>query len=159
MSSLSKRGQKSQNGRGERIFDAVADFAIFRERISYFSLKYWAIRLSEVFEARKKTVLRGEAYAWTPVFEVFDKLCKVGVYPYLSFIIYLSALLMFELNEVVRSRLIGSKSCDRIVIIFETQMVQPMTVHSLIGLLIVNLCVNACFDVYEAGNGHEIRVH
>ena len=32
-------------------------------------------------------------------------------------------LLMFELNETVRGRLIGLKSWDRIVIIFETQMV------------------------------------
>ena len=36
---------------------------------------------------------------------------------------------MFELNEAVRGRLIGPKSLDRIVIIFETQMVQPVTVH------------------------------
>ena len=59
----------------------------------------------------------------------FDKLLKVAVSPYLGFILYLSTLLMFELNEAVRVRLIGPKSWDRIVIIFETQMVQPVTVH------------------------------
>ena len=43
-----------------------------------------------------------------------DKLREVGVSPYLGFIPYfipyLSTLLMFELNEAVRDRLIGSKS-------------------------------------------------
>ena len=33
---------------------------------------------------------------------------------------------MFELNEVVRGRLIGPKSWDRIVIIFETSNGQPV---------------------------------
>ena len=36
---------------------------------------------------------------------------------------------MFELNEAVRGRLISPKFWDRIVIIFETQMVPPVTVH------------------------------
>ena len=67
---------------------------------------------------------------WTPVLGFFDKLREVGVSPYLGFILYLSTLLMFELNEAVRGCLIGPKSWDRIVIIFETQMEQPVTVHS-----------------------------
>ena len=66
---------------------------------------------------------------WTPVLRSFNKLREVGVSPYLGFILYLSTLLMFELNEAVRGRLICPKSWDRIVIIFETQMVQPVTVH------------------------------
>ena len=40
------------------------------------------------------------------------------VSPYLGFIPSLSTLSMFELNEVVRGRLIGPKSWDRIVINF-----------------------------------------
>ena len=43
-------------------------------------------------------------------FESFDKLREVGVSPYLGFTLCLSTLLMFELNEAVRGRLIGSKS-------------------------------------------------
>ena len=66
---------------------------------------------------------------WASVLGSFVKLREVGVSPYLGFILYLSTLLMFELNEAVRGRLIGPKSWDRIVIIFESQMVQPVTVH------------------------------
>ena len=46
-------------------------------------------------------------------FEEFQKFQEVGVSPYLGFILRLSTLLMFELNEVVRGRLIGSKSWNR----------------------------------------------
>ena len=98
-------------------------------RESNFSLHLRAIRLSELFGTRRKAVLRREAYAWAPVLGSFVKLREVGVSPYLGFILYLSTLLMFELNEAVRGRLIGPKSWDQIVIIFETQMVQPVTVH------------------------------
>ena len=34
-----------------------------------------------------------------------------------------------------------------------------MTVHGLNGLLVVQSCVNVCFDVKKAENGREIRVH
>ena len=98
-------------------------------RMLDFSLSFRQIRQSEVFGARKKGALRGEVYAWVPDLRSFDKLREVGVSPYLDFILYLSTLLMFELNEAVRGRLIGPKSWDRIVIIVETQMVQPVTVH------------------------------
>ena len=114
--------------RGGRTYSGVAD-CFFRERTSDFSLKYRAIQQSEVFGARRKAVLCGEGNAWALVSWSFDKLCEVGISPYLSFILYLSTLLMFELNEDVRGYLIGPKSWDRIVIIFETQMVQPVTVH------------------------------
>ena len=66
---------------------------------------------------------------WAPVSWIFDKLREVGDLSYLGFILYLSTLLMFELNEAVGGRLIGPKSWDQIVIIFEIQMVQPVTVH------------------------------
>ena len=68
------------------------------------------IRPSEFVGTRRKVALRGEAYAWAPVLRVFDKLREVEVSPYLGFTLCLSTLLMFELNEAVRGRLIGSKS-------------------------------------------------
>ena len=98
-------------------------------RESNFSLHLRAVRLSEFFGTRRKAVLRGETYAWAPVLGSFVKLREVGVSSYLGFTLCLSTLLMFELNEAVRGRLIGPKSWDQIVIIFETKMVQPVTVH------------------------------
>ena len=91
-----------------------------------FSLELWEIRPSAVVGTRRKAALRGEAYAWVPDLRSLDKLREVGVSPYLGFILYLSTLLMFELYEVVRGRLIGPKSWDRIVIIFETSNGQPV---------------------------------
>ena len=79
------------------------------------SLKYRAIRPSAVFGTRRKAALRGEGFAWVPDLRSLDKLLEVGVSPYLGFILYLSTLLMFELNEAVRGRLIGPKCWDRIV--------------------------------------------
>ena len=38
---------------------------------------------SDFFGARRKVVLRGEAYVWTLVLRSFDKLREVGVLPYL----------------------------------------------------------------------------
>ena len=49
---------------------------------------------------------------------IFFKLLEVGFYPYLSFIIILSVLRMFESKEAVRGRLIGPKTWDRIIGIF-----------------------------------------
>ena len=79
------------------------------------SLKYREIRPSAVVGTRKKTALRGETYAWVPDLRSLNKLREVGVSLYLGFILCLSTLLMFELNEAVRGRLIGLKSWDRIV--------------------------------------------
>ena len=90
------------------------------ERECHFSLEYRAIRPSAVFGTRRKAALLGEAYAWVPDLRSLKKLREVGDSPYLGFILYLSTLLMFELNEAVRGHLIGPKSWDRIVIIFET---------------------------------------
>ena len=72
--------------------DAVAIFSDFRERVSHFSLDFREIRPSEVFGARRKVVLRGEAYAWAPVLRSFDKLREVGDLFYLGFTLYLSVL-------------------------------------------------------------------
>ena len=76
---------------------------------------------------------------WVPDLRSFLKLREVGVSPYLGFILYLCVFMMLELNEAVKGRLIGPKSWDRIVIIFETQMEQLVTVHGLIW--VDNLCV------------------
>ena len=91
------------------------------------SLESWEIRPSAVVGTRRReAALRGEGFVWVPDLRSLDKLLEVGVFPYLSFILYLSTLLMFELNEAVRGRLIGPKSWDRIVIIFETSNGQPV---------------------------------
>ena len=62
-----------------------------------------------------------------PGFASFDKLQEVGFSPYLSFYSHLNVLLMFQLNEAVRGRLIGPKTWDRIDRIFESKMEQPVT--------------------------------
>ena len=77
------------------------------------SLESWEIRPSKVVGARRKVALRGETYAWTSDLRSFKKLREVGVSPYLGFTLCLSTLLMFELNEAVKGRLIGSKSWNR----------------------------------------------
>ena len=60
----------------------------FSERESHFSLKYRAIRPSEFFGARRKAVLRDEAYTWAPVLGSFDKLHEVGVSSYLFYTLF-----------------------------------------------------------------------
>ena len=45
----------------------------------------------------------------------FFKLLEVGFSPYLGFIPILNVLRMFESKEVVRDRLIGPKTWDRII--------------------------------------------
>ena len=106
---------------------------ILREKTSNFSLKYRAIQPSKVFEARRKAILRGAGYAWTPDFRSFDKLREVGVSPYLGFILYLSTLLMFELNEAVRGRLIGLKSWNQNVRNFFYPFLWSVVVHGCLG--------------------------
>ena len=78
-----------------------------------FSLQSWQIRSLAVVGTRREAALRREGFAWVPNLRSLDKLLEVGVSPYLGFILYLSTLLMFELNETVRGRLIGSKSWNR----------------------------------------------
>ena len=80
-----------------------------------FSLGLQAIGPSKSFKPRRIAALRGEAYAWTPVLGSFVKLREVGVSSYLSFTLYLSVLMMFELIEAVSGHLIGPKSWDRII--------------------------------------------
>ena len=90
----------------------------FRERRTSFSLEIRAIRPSAIFGIRRKAVLREAGYAWTPDLRSFDKLCEVGVSPYLGFTLYLSVFQCFGWFEVVRGRLISPKTWDRIVEIF-----------------------------------------
>ena len=61
---------------------------------------------------RRKAALRGETYAWVPDLRSFDKLREVRVSSYLGFTLCLSVFTMFELIEVVSSRLIGPKSWE-----------------------------------------------
>ena len=60
-------------------------------------------------------MLRGEAYAWTPILGVFNKLREVGVLSYLGFTLYLSVLKCFGWFEALNDRLIGPKTWDRII--------------------------------------------
>ena len=103
------------------------------ERVSDFSLEYRKIRPSVAFDARGRTALRGEGFAWVPDLWSFLKLQEVGVSPYLDFIPSLSALSMFESNEAVRGRLIGSKPWDRIDINFEIKVEAAVYVYGLFG--------------------------
>ena len=86
----------------------------FRERSS-FSLNFRQIRPSKFFGARRKAALRIEAYTWAPILGSFDKLHEVGDLSYLSFTLYLSVFMMFELIEAVSGRLICPKSWNRII--------------------------------------------
>ena len=88
-----KQKKRGKEGR----WDAVVDFDIFRERTSDFSLKYRAIRPSEVVGIRRKAALRIETYAWAPVSGVFDKLREVGVSSYLTFYTLFKCFTMFRL--------------------------------------------------------------
>ena len=107
----------------------------FRERTSSFSLDLQAIRPSAVFGTRSKVALRREGFAWVPDLGSFLKLREVGVSPYLGFTLYLSVFMMLELFEALNGRLIGPKTWDRIVVNFETQIMQSVTEHGWFGLL------------------------
>ena len=82
----------------------------FSERRLDFSLSFRQIRPSEVFGARRKVALRGEANAWTLVLGNFIKLREVGVSPYLGFTLHLSTLQCFGWFEALNGRLIGPKT-------------------------------------------------
>ena len=109
--------ERKENGRCSRFWISFST-----ERVSSFSLSFCAIRPLAVFGTRRKVALRGKGFSWVPDLKSFDKLLA-----YLGFILCLRAMLMFEVNEAVRGRLIGPKSWDRIVIIFGA----IFTVHGL----------------------------
>ena len=108
---------------------------IFSERKSSFSLEIRAIRPLAVFGTRRRAALRGEGFTWVPNLRSLDKLLEVGVSPYLGFTLCLSVFMMLELFEALNGRLIGPKTLDRIVVNFETQIMQSMTEHGWFGLL------------------------
>ena len=104
--------------------------------MSSLSLEYRAIRSSEVVRARRKAALRGETYAWTPVFGVLDKLREVGDSPYLGFTLYLRAMLMFRLVEVLNGHLIGPKTWDQSVRNYSTHFGQFVNGYGLFGCIL-----------------------
>ena len=115
--------------------DAVSLKFVFSKRVFSFSLEIRTIRPSAVFGTRSKAALRGEGFARVPDLGSFLKLREVGVSPYLGFTLYLSVFMMLELFEALNGRLIGPKTWDRIVIKFETQIMQSVTEHGWFGLL------------------------
>ena len=115
---------KRKTWRGERTCRRL-DILGFKETESSFSLSFCAIRPLAVFGTRRKAALRGEGFAWVLDLRSLDKLLDVGVSPYLGFILCLRTMLMFELVEAVRGRLIGPKTWDRIVWIYGTQIYNP----------------------------------
>ena len=66
-----------------------------------------------MFGTRRKAALCGEGFEWVPDLGSFLKLLEVGVSSYLGFTLCLSVFTMFELDEAVRGRLIGSKAWNR----------------------------------------------
>ena len=114
--SNSKRAKKNVK-RGDGRCSSHFFFKVL-ERERDFALKYQEIRPSKSFGPRRKAILRGEDNAWAPVLWSFDKLREVWDLSYLGFTLCLSTLLMLELIEVVRGRLISPKSWDRNVRIF-----------------------------------------
>ena len=69
-----------------------AEMVGFSERMSTFSLESWEIRPLTVVGTRREAALRKEGFTWIPDLRSFDKLCEVGVFPYLGFILRLSTL-------------------------------------------------------------------
>ena len=66
---------------------------------------------------------------------------------------------MFWLVEALNDRLNGPKTWDRSVRIFRSRVGNLGTVTDCYGFMCDELGYNSCVDVYEAGNGREIRVH
>ena len=89
MTSLTLK-RRPKRGKGKK--RSSSRFLSFLVRVSNFSLHLQAIRPSKFVETRRKGVLRGEAYVWTPVLGVFVKLQEVGDLSYLGFTLYLSVL-------------------------------------------------------------------
>ena len=84
--------------------------------------------------ARRRNVLCGAGYEWTPDLWSFFKLQEVEFSPYLSFTLILSVFRCFDWFEIVRGRLIGPKTWDRIVGIFLGFSVLAVTAQKFRGL-------------------------
>ena len=59
--------QRGKNGQNAGLFMQWLDFMVFGERESTFSLGFRPIGSSVFDGARKKVTLRGEDYAWAPI--------------------------------------------------------------------------------------------
>ena len=92
---VSHKFKEAKNVKGRSISWGKMEMEVLRERRTSFSLEIRAIRPSTVFGTRRKAALRGVGYSWTPDLRSFDKLCKVGVSPYLGFTFYLSVFQCF----------------------------------------------------------------
>ena len=68
-------------------------------------------------------------------------------------------MLMLELVEAMRGRLIGPKTWDRIVWIYGTQIYSPWLLTDCLGGEWCDSCHGLCGDVCKAGVGRDIRVH
>ena len=122
----------------------------FRERVCFF-LRSREIEPLDFDGARRENVLRGAGYAWTLDLWSFLKLQEVGFPPYLSFIPILRVFRCFGWVEVVRGRLIGPKTWDRIVGIFLRFSLVAVFVQSHVGavwvdyvLIYVLICALVC---------------
>ena len=71
----------------------------------------------------------------------------------LGFTFYLSVFRCFGWFEVVRGRLIGPKTWDRIVGIFLRFFLMAVTVQKLVGCLCGNFALKCMLDMKKAGNG------
>ena len=77
--------QKAKRKRGKKKKEMQKVLFLFLERERYVSLKSRAIGPSKSFGARRKVILRSEAYAWAPVLRSFDKIREIGVLSYLFY--------------------------------------------------------------------------
>ena len=59
----------------------------------------------------------------------------------------------------MNGRLIGPKTWDRIVRNFLSNWTVGVDVRGCLGIKFINLCYKSCVGLYNAGNGHEIRVY
>ena len=66
-------------------------------------------------------------------FSEFLQTPRGRISPFLGFILILSVLLMFRLNETMRGRLIGPKTWDRIDRIFERENGAAVTAPQMLG--------------------------
>ena len=79
-----------------------------------FSLEYREIRPSAGFGTRRRNVLRGAGYAWTPGSGVSSNSLRYDFLPTCVLFPFLSVFPCFGWFEAVRGRLIGPKAWDRI---------------------------------------------
>ena len=83
--------------------------------MSSLSLELWEIGPSAVFGARRRNVLRGTGYAWTPGSGVSSNSSRYDFLPTCVLFPFLRVFRCFGWFEAVRGRLIGPKTWDRIV--------------------------------------------